>query len=100
MGDAVFTHFLFHIRVFSCLLYGEKACEVQENVIISLECTQTYTMHKHDTEIQEGQGRFDTQSAGRRTCREGYERENKVFCSEGKGSSGSASEGCGGKTDA
>lgn len=50
MGDAVFAHFLFRIE--------KKACEAQENVIISLECTQTYTIHKHDTEIQEGQGRL------------------------------------------
>lgn len=30
---------------------AKKACVARKNVIISLECTQTYTIHKHDIEI-------------------------------------------------
>lgn len=29
----------------------KRACVARKNVIISLECTQTYTIHKHDIEI-------------------------------------------------
>ena len=29
----------------------KKACVARKNVIISLECTQTYTIHKHDIEL-------------------------------------------------